>query len=204
MHEYSISHHDRKNAYYLIAILSGSLGTLIAYLIGAFQNTYGVAIAAPSGLVIFGLVFLLFDHFVWRWSILYKLGLVKIPNLNGTWDALITSSVSTGECIDAKINIHQTYSKIRIRLETDKSHSFSQMAAFEMVDPTYFNLRYEYSAEYQRDHNAEILRHYGVTCLRLKSENHFFSTQQSATYYTEQGRDSYGTITVTKKKGQPK
>lgn len=198
MHEYSISHHDRKNAYYFIAILSGGLGVLITYIIGAFQNTYGFAIVAPSGLIVFGLLFLIFDHFVWRWPFLYQLGIVKIPNLNGVWDALITSSESTDGGIEAEINIHQTYSRIRIRLETNQSHSLSQMAAFEMADPAFFNLRYEYSAEYQRDQNAKILRHYGVTCLRLKSTNHDFSRQQCATYYTEQGRDSHGTIIVSK------
>ena len=50
MHEYCISYHDRKYVYYFIAILSGGLVTLVVYLIGAFRNTYGVAIAAPSGL----------------------------------------------------------------------------------------------------------------------------------------------------------
>lgn len=198
MHEYSISHHDRKNVYYFIAALSGSLGTLVAYLVGAFQHTYGVAVAAPSGLAVFGLIFLLFDNVVWHWSFLYRFGIVKIPNLNGFWDAEINSSQNSGAGIKAAISIHQTYSKIRIRLETGKSYSLSQMAAFEMADPTYFCLRYEYSAEYQRDQNEKILRHYGVTCLRLKSLDHNFSAQQSATYYTEQGRDSHGTIVVKK------
>ncbi len=200
MHEYSISHHDRKKAYYFIAILSGGLGTFVAYLIGDFQKAVGVAVAGPSGLAVFGLLFLLFDNFVWRWPLLYRLGIVKIPNLNGSWAAEITSSENSGGGIKAEINIHQTYSKIRIRLETNESHSLSQMAAFEMADPTFFNLRYEYSAEYQRDQNAEILRHYGVTCLKLKSADHIFSAQQSATYYTEQGRDSHGVIVVTKVK----
>jgi hypothetical protein len=186
--------------YYFIAILSSGLGALAGYLIGAFQNTYGVAIAAPSGLAIFALLFLIFDNFIWRWPFLYRIGIVKIPDLNGSWVAKITSSQTTGSEIKAVINIHQTYSKIRIRLETDKSHSISQMAAFEMADPTYFCLRYEYSAEYQRDRNAEILRHYGVTCLRLKSPDHNFSAQHSATYYTEQGRDAHGTIIINKVK----
>ena len=197
MHEYSLSHHDRKNVYYLAAVVSGSLGVGIAYIIGILQISYGIAIAAPSGLAVFGLLFLAFDNFVWKWPILYQMGLVKIPNLNGLWNAEITSSQG-GVGIGAKINIYQTYSKIRIRLETDKSHSFSQMATLEMADPTCFHLRYEYSAEYQRDQNAEILRHYGVTCLRLKSMDHKFSTSQSASYYTEQGRDSHGTLILKK------
>jgi|CXWL01.1.fsa_nt_gi hypothetical protein len=204
MHDYSISSHSRKNVHYIIAATSFCLVLLAAYFIAALQNTYEVAIVAPSSLAVFGFLFgiffLIFDQFLWRCSFLYRL--VKIPNLNGSWNTEIKSSQDTEARIKATINIHQTYSKIRIRLETDKSHSLSQMAAFEMADPTYFCLRYEYSTEYQRDKNAQILRHYGVTCLRLKSPDHNFSAQQSATYYTEQGRDSHGTMVVIRKQGQ--
>tara|TARA_R110002049_G_scaffold49267_2_gene141145 strand:+ start:3153 stop:3755 length:603 start_codon:yes stop_codon:yes gene_type:complete len=195
MHEYSISNHDRKTAYYFLAVLSGLLGAVIAYFLGAFEKSFGVAVAAPSGLAVFGLLFIVFDKFIWKWPWLYNLGVVKIPNLNGYWDASMASS-ATGNQIDAQVFVYQTYSKIRIRLETEKSESISQMAALEMADPTLFNLRYEYSAEYQRDENADILRHYGVTSLKLKSDNHEFSSEHSATYYTEQGRDSHGTITI--------
>ncbi|MCW8965065.1 MAG: hypothetical protein OQK82_00045 [Candidatus Pacearchaeota archaeon] len=195
MHEYSISHHDRKTAYYFLAILSGLLGAFVAYILGTFESSFGIAVAAPSGLAVFGFFFLLFDRFIWQLPWLYTLGIIKIPNLNGQWDAAIVSS-ATGNEIQAQVYVHQTYSKIRIRLETEKSESLSQMAALEMADPTLFNLRYEYSAEYQRDKNAEILRHYGVASLKLKSRNHEFSSEHSATYYTEQGRDSHGTITV--------
>lgn len=195
MHEYSISNHDRKTAYYFLAMLSGLLGVGIAYLLGFFEKSFGVVAAAPSGLAVFGLLFIVFDKFIWKWPWLYNLGVVKIPNLNGYWDASMASS-ATGKQIEAKVFVYQTYSKIRIRLETEKSESISQMAALEMADPTLFNLRYEYSAEYQRDENAEILRHYGVTSLKLKSDSHDFSSKHSATYYTEQGRDSHGTITI--------
>jgi hypothetical protein len=67
-----------------------------------------------------------------------------------------------------------------------------------MASPTLFNLRYEYSAEFQRNEAAEILRHYGVTNIRLKSEDHKFSEQHAASYYTEQGRDSHGDITFAR------
>lgn len=195
MHDYSISYHDRKTAYYFLAILSSVIAGAFTYFTGALATSAGIFIAAPSGLAIFGFLFLLFDRYIWLWPLLFNIGLIKIPNLNGQWTATITSS-ATGNGIEAQVVIHQTYSKLRIRLETDKSESISQMATLEMTDPTLFNLRYEYSAEYQRDENADILRHYGVTCLKLKSASHTLSSNHTATYYTEQGRDSHGTITI--------
>lgn len=193
MHEYTISYHDRKQAYYFLAILSGLAGVGIAYLLDAIQAVSGIVIAAPSGVAVFGLLFVLFDHFVWKWPYLYKFGLIRIPDLNGDWEAEISSS-ATGDKIKASVKIHQTYSKIGIHLETDKSDSLSKMAAIEMANPTMFTLRYEYSAEFQRDEASAILRHYGVTSIRLKSDDHKFLNTHSANYYTEQGRDSHGQI----------
>lgn len=193
MHEYTVTYHDRKFAYYFLAFFSGLAGAGIAYLLEAIKATSGIVVAAPSGMAIFGFLFILFDKFAWNWSCLYKLDLIKIPNLNGDWKAVISSS-ATGNKIQASVKIHQTYSKIAIHLETSKSDSLSQMAAIEMVNPTMFTLRYEYSAEFKRDEASEILRHYGVTSIRLKSEDHKFLNDHLANYYTEQGRDSHGEI----------
>ena len=156
MHEYSVSHHDRKVAYYILALLSSFAGIALGFVVESVRSQWGVVIAAPSGLMIFGLLFLLFDNFVWKWPVLYKLGLIKIPNLSGDWIAGISSSV-TKHRVPAQVKIHQTYSRIRIHLDTDKSDSLSQMAAIEMASPTLFNLRYEYSAEFRRNEAAEIL-----------------------------------------------
>ncbi len=197
MHEYMTTHHDRKKTYFLITVVSGALGTWAAYLIDKLESV-GILVAAPSGMAVFTLTFLLFDNFLWRLPILYEWGIVKIPNIQGTWDAIIKTADVAAPEVKAKAIIHQTYSRIRIRIETDKSNSLSQMAILEMTDPTCFSLRYEYQAEYKRDKNSNILRHYGVSCFNLKSNSHDFSSNQSATYYTEQGRDTHGEIVIRK------
>lgn len=197
MHEYMTTHHDRKKTYFLISLVSGGLGTLAAYLVDTLESI-GILIAAPSGMLVFTLTFLLFDKFLWRLPILYKWGVVKIPYLEGNWDAIIKTTDPAASEVRAKAIIHQTYSKIKIRIETEKSNSLSQMAILEMTDPACFSLRYEYQAEYKRDENSNILRHYGVSCFNLKSNSHDFSSDQSATYYTEQGRDTHGEIMIRK------
>lgn len=197
MHEYTISYHDRKFAYYFIAMLSGVAGIVVAFILKAISDVSGVVIAAPSGIVLYGLLFVLFDKFVWKWPWLYNLGVVKIPDLSGNWNAEISPS-ATGSKINAAVKIHQTYSKISIHLETDKSDSLSQMAVIDMASPNMFTLRYEYSAEFKRNENSEIFRHYGVTSVKLKSDDHKFLENHSANYYTEQGRDSHGEIKLSR------
>lgn len=197
MHEYSTSYHDRKPAYYILAVLSGVVGIGIAFLIKAISDYSGLVVAAPSGIALYGLLFLMLDRFIWKWRWLYSLGIIKIPDLNGDWNAEISSS-ATGNKISAKVKIHQTYSKIRIHLETEKSDSLSKMAALDMESPNMFTLRYEYSAEFKRDESSQILRHYGVTSVKLKSIDHKFSDIHPAVYYTEQGRDSHGEMSFSR------
>jgi hypothetical protein len=197
MHEYIVSNHDRKFTYYFFAILSGIVAIGATFALKAISDASGIVIAAPSGIALYGLLFFLFDQFFWKWPYLYKLGLVKIPDLNGDWKAEISSS-ATGNKIEAAVKINQTYCKIRIHLETDKSDSLSHMAAIDMATPNMFTLRYEYSAEFRRNNAAEILRHYGVTSVKLKSDDHRLLEKHSANYYTEQGRDSHGEITFSK------
>lgn len=200
MHEYHVLNHDRKNIYYFCALLSIFIGGIIAWGLTYLHSTSGLFIAAPSGLAIFGGLFLFFDRFVWCSPVLYSWGIIKIPNLNGSWEASIRNSQGSGAPIKATVQIHQTYTKMKIRLETENSCSLSKMAAFEMADPSYFFLRYEYIAEYKRDQDSNILRHYGVTCVELRSFDHNFIDSQAATYYTEQGRDTHGNILINRVK----
>jgi hypothetical protein len=197
MHEYTTAYHDRKPAYYILAVLSGAIGIGIAFLIKAISDFSGLVVAAPSGIALYGLLFLMLDKFIWKWPWLYSLGIIKIPDLNGDWKAEISSS-TTGNKILAQVKIHQTYSKIRIHLETEKSDSLSQMAALDMASPNMFTLRYEYSAEFKRDESSQIMRHYGVTSVKLKSTDHKFSDIHPAVYYTEQGRDSHGEMSFSR------
>lgn len=72
------------------------------------------------------------------------------------------------------------------------------MAIFDMADPTCFNLRYEYRAEYKPS-KTETKIHYGVTNLLLKNYNGEIDVIDEARYYTELGRDTHGRITLQKK-----
>jgi len=94
MHEYTLSNHDRKRIYYSVAFLSSLAGGGFAFLLAKLNASMGIGFAAPSGFAVFGLFFIWFDTYLWKWPALYDFGLIKIPNLNGQWDAEITSSVS--------------------------------------------------------------------------------------------------------------
>lgn len=197
MHEYILAHQERKHFYYFVAIIAGLASSGIGLVLDKLQSVVGFLVAAPSGLAIFLLLFLLFDHVIWKWSPLYKFGIVKIPNLAGTWNAKIVTANSTDPIL-ATLTIHQSFTKLRVRLETTKSHSMSQMAVIETIDPTSFKLRYEYSAEFRKDLSTTY-RHHGVSELMVSSPNHQFTGEYRARYYTELARDTHGEIVISRK-----
>lgn len=198
MHEYTVVGHDRKRIYYSLALLSAGLSPVLASWISQVSHLISISLIAPSGLALFGLLFLLFDRFLWKWSLFYKTGVIKIPNFAGTWNGQIISSKQPQQKIPITVTIYQTYSNIRIRLETQYATSISLMAAFEMVDPGYFNLSYEYLSVY-RSPQGDISRHYGVTRLDLKIDDDAVDREQRGYYYTEKQRDAFGEIILEKR-----
>ncbi|MDD0968503.1 MULTISPECIES: hypothetical protein [Pseudomonas] len=211
MHEYVVAHHDRKKIYYSAAILSSLAGGIIIYVITKINGLTGLAIAGPSGAVLFFLLFLIFDLWIWKFKILYEWGIIKIPNIGGDWMAEISSGASTNkpstaedtasktqEIILANFKVHQNYSRLLIKLDTKNSESISQMASLVMVSPECFKLRYEYLAKYKRDTNSPPLMHYGVTEFTLESANSIFDSKYEASYYTELSRDSHGSIVISR------
>jgi hypothetical protein len=203
MHEYSVLGHERKKIYYLLAFLSGLLSPALLAWTSQVSSFAKIQLVAPSGLAIFGLLSLLFDRILWKWSFFYKLGIIRIPNLNGRWIGYITSARRDYR-IPVVIMIYQTYSRIRVRLETEskEASSLSLMASLEMVDPNCFNLNYEYLSE-TKSSSGGINRHYGVTRLTLKSENDKFEGEQRGFFYTDRERNSYGDVAISRQ-GNPK
>lgn len=196
MHGYDLTFHDRKLTYYAVGVVAGLIGTGISWLISN-ATSYGFALAAPSGVAIFGLVFLIFDRWVWRWNVLYSMGIIPVPDLTGTWDVQLKPGPSVVS-IPASMEIYQTYTRINVRMKTKTSESTSQMAVLKAVNPTSYKLRFEYHAEFSPSGRPKS-RHYGVTALSIESRDAKFIGPFVADYYTEQGRDTFGTIVITKK-----
>ena len=65
---------------------------------------------------IFGILYSLFDKFIWKWKILHKLGIIKIPNLNGKWKGNFQSSYHDfKENLPVILIIEQSWSKFVLK-----------------------------------------------------------------------------------------
>ena len=200
MHGYDIDTHNRTPIFYFIALISGLLSWYIAYISNELSNFFDLILAPPSGMAIFLAVFVLFDKFLWKAKFFYKIGFVHIPDISGVWNGELYSSIDGMEkSIPVELSIFQTYSKIKIVLETKTSVSVSHMATIKMDNPNIFNVRWEYFAQSNNDNSmVNHYRHYGVTHLVLKGRNgEFKKERQIASYYTEEDRNTSGTFHIS-------
>ena len=92
MHPYSIDIEERKNILLFLAISSIVLSWIFYKILGSYQISLSWWIESPSVLFFYGLLFVAFDKWLWRYF--RVIGLVKTPNLNGEWNGYIKTSGS--------------------------------------------------------------------------------------------------------------
>ncbi|GEL76666.1 Cap15 family CBASS effector [Tenuibacillus multivorans] len=154
MHEYSIDI-ERNKIFFGLAAISIIISGLVSSFINAIILTipfieFTVSIAAMG---LFGILYSLFDKFIWKWKLLKKIGLVQTPNLNGTWKGEFSSSYyDFQESFPAVLIIEQTWSKVCIRGKFNYSKSSSYTASLKVNDGGGINLFYSYYNDKDPEH----------------------------------------------------
>jgi len=163
MHQYSVDY-DRKLIYFLLVSFSIALTSIFNY----FINITAIGLSV-TGFTIFGLVFLLFDKFIWKWKFFYKLGLIKTPNLNGIWEGSLSSSYHDFKTqMPACIEIKQTWTQICIFGDFNQSSSYSNSANLEVNNGARIVLRFVYLNKNRiTKSEGTMSAHSGITTLEF-------------------------------------
>ncbi len=118
-------------------MLFGGFIPLVSWFISQwFFNTFHSWpnwLEGPSPLVVYGIIFFLFDKYFWKWDIFRKFGVVWFPNLNGRWIGTQQSSHQEngkGVRVEGRLEIKQSFSKICVRAFYSKSESESVAGSF--------------------------------------------------------------------------
>ena len=152
-------------------------------------NEYRWLISVPSVAGIYQILYYMFDRYIWKWSLLRKIDLVTVPDLNGKWRGQLTSShKSDRHAYPISVIITQRWSKILIRLEAEKSHSRSIAANFLTDDPSSPELVYVYDNDPKAIVSESMHAHSGTARLRL------IDSILQGKYYTGQDRKTVGDI----------
>ncbi len=149
-------------------------------------------LSVPSFGGIYAVLYWLFDNHVWRWRLWRRLGLLKVPDLNGNWSGNVVSSYGNGSVHEVTISITQRWSKLLVRFETEQSQSHSISGTLKVADVANPELSYLYINQPKPSAPRAMDIHGGTATLELKG------TVLEGDYYTGRGRMTYGSIRLTR------
>ncbi|MBI2309634.1 hypothetical protein HYU89_01930 [Candidatus Collierbacteria bacterium] len=113
------------------------LSLLIAWLFSKILPSLPYWVDTLSPIYGYGLIYLLFDRYLWRCPIFTAFGIVSIPNLNRRWKGKQRSSYQeNGKNVEVKgcLEIEQTFSSVLVRGYYEKSKSESVVCAFTKLN----------------------------------------------------------------------
>jgi len=188
MHNYSINSEERTQIPFFLAILS----IIFAWVLGSIHFPWWVD--APSVMGFYGILFLVFDRFAWKLKFLHKIGIIKTPILQGEWAGTSTSSTPHPDGNKkVVVKIIQTWTHIKIFLETDTSKSFSFEGSIVINQFEIPMLYYQYES-HPKNGSAETMNiHCGSVYAKILNENLI-----EAEYYSGRGRQNIGNFKITK------
>ena len=192
MHQYQIEGRDRTVAAFVVASVP------LAWLIHMAFDTLGINpqwwVSVPSLAACYSVLYWLFDHYLWKLGLLRRLGLIMLPDLNGTWDGEVKSSYSKfGDPFPVCVTIVQRWSKMVVRLDTEHSRSQSTMASLKTIDLPHPELSYQYVNEPKPNAPDTMEMHRGTTTLEL------ICCSLEGGYYTGRGRGELGTLKLRRR-----
>jgi len=192
MHQYQTDD-NVKNNFLIVAVL---LAVLLAYLFYLATQYFQVQIPwwieSPSILGFFGLIYWMYDKYLWKTKFVQNIEWLKTPDISGNWKAEIrTSHDGFGEVVSGRVVIRQTAFKISIALETNTSTSNSILAALLRSEKiSEFELIYNYINYPKADSLETMSIHLGTTRIAISDDQKIMDGE----YYTGRDRGNFGRI----------
>jgi hypothetical protein len=200
MHGYSTDSDERRVVPLLLASLAISFAWLSSKLLLVIHLSIPWWVDAPSVMAFYGVLYALFDRYLWRNGLVSKLGLVRMPNLAGRWYGyLISSFDGHAKHHDLMITICQSWTQIAVFLTTTQSISRSCAAVIQVDDPEGVALIYQYQNQPVADATRTMHMHYGTAMLRVSIEGFLVGD-----YYAGRDRRTFGRICCRRVVGNPK
>jgi hypothetical protein len=152
--------------------------TLLLFVAGSFLATllvgtlgHGTARYAGVGSVMSLVVLVLFAIERWGWKWPGIRDVLRVPNLEGTWEVELESSYpgDGGGTKTCYLVVHQTYSSITVEVLTDLGRSCSEAASLSRRGPQLV-LAYVYRAEPEAIRRSGNEPHRGATELLVETQ----------------------------------
>lgn len=139
------------------------------------------------------ILFFLVDRLLWRRGPLRWFGIVKVPNLNGTWSGHLKSSYDEYRTeYEATLRIQQTWTRMSVRLTRGQSTSHSEAGTILVDAGPGPRLSYEYVNEPKVGQVETMAMHRGTATQVLHDEG--VIRRLEGQYYTNRGRGNVGSL----------
>lgn len=191
MHPYATDSIERRRLPLYMVGASILLAWLLNRALGLAGLTVPWWIDAPSVAGFYGLIYTFFDRRAWRIPLARVLGLVKIPDLNGTWSGTVHPSGGEHDYEHpATVEITQSWRDLCVRLRTANSGSRSVIGAVTVEGPEDAVVTYEYANEPGANSADGMHAHRGTARLILSPDGRILEGD----YYTGRDRKSHGAL----------
>lgn len=195
MHPYSTNSPVNPKLIAVIALLSWCISFGIELAVKQINAAFGWSLGALSALGCFGIFFLLFDRFLWRWPVARHILLV--PDLNGTWRCSGRTTHLAGDQADIEwagtVTICQSWSRMVVRLKTSQAESQSIAASLYQEPGRGYRLIYHYDYKPKAGEHG-LNRHSGQGDLIFADDGKVASGE----YFTGPGRLTVGTMNLVR------
>jgi hypothetical protein len=197
-HNYSTDSTERRYIPFFLAAAAIGTALLTYHLLDRYHATPPGWASPLDTMAFYGLFYTFFDKYMWKWSVLHKVRISKIPDLSGTWKGYVepatTRGVSAGLAIRTEITIavQQTWTSLFIvgRTQLSRSHSLSG----SLITTDECSLSYEYLNEPSTNALYTMHAHRGTARLSIERTH----TILSGEYYSGRDRQNIGSIHLTR------
>ena len=191
-HEYTVQNGVNrskvgKTLYSLSTILTALIISLFIRYITWFESVPTLISTVMLTIIIFYTVYYSFNN--WLWKLRAISGLLKIPNISGTWSCNGKSDYEDFNW-HGNVRIIQSWDKIRIVLTTEQSSSESISAVIIYDDVHGYKLVYNYENRPNSLDDKSLKTHIGFADLNIVNGN----DEASGHYYNVSGRKTSGKI----------
>lgn len=198
MHSYAAEPVGRERMLGVLALASVGLAWGMNRLLSLWAVSEPWWLDAPSVLGFFGMGRWLFDRYLWKIRLRWPVKLVIASGFNGIWTGEIRSSFDNfSQPHRATVTIDQTWTSIRVVLETERSRSVSLSASVLCDQDSESVLLYSYLNEPKPGAPNTMQIHRGAATLRLR--NGYLEGE----YFTGRGREEFGRVRFEREARHP-
>lgn len=187
MHSYASDSNDRRVAPWVIAEIAAAVAFTYSAIVAWKKITVPWWMETPTIMAAYGLVYWLYNRHGWKWRLL-GIRLSEIPDFNGTWFGEIHSNHENGTKLHGMMRVHQTWMNLCVEFDSQRSRSFSVMAAVNVTPGPTEGLTFQYSNAPRHNATETMNAHVGLSHLRISLD----SKVLDGDYFSGRGRQTFG------------